>query len=59
MRVKRKSRCRPYLDGPRVVQTITVELECQILNGASALRSVQATGHEVNEYDDFVDVLWD
>ncbi len=44
---------------PRVLQTARVMLEVDLLQGASAIRSIQATGHETEDVQTFENTAWD
>ena len=44
---------------PCVAETVRVLLERDLLQGASSLGNVLATGHEVVETDAFEDSTWD
>ena len=44
---------------PRVIQAVTIRLETDLLQGPSSLGSLQATGHEVEEHEAFVNSAWD
>ena len=44
---------------PRVIQAVMVQLETDLLQGPASLGSLQATGHEVEEHDAFVNSAWD
>ena len=46
-------------ESPLGVQTVAVLLEEGLLQGPSSLGSLQATGHEVEEHDAFVNSAWD
>ena len=44
---------------PLVLQTPDVQLERDLLQGASSLGMIRATGHEEEETDAFVNSAWD
>ena len=56
---KRMKKNKKPFESPLVVQSVAVLLEEGLLQGPSSLGSLQATGHEVEEHDAFVNSAWD